>query len=334
MTLIELIVVLTVLAVVATLVVVYLIPAFQDNKNVIRGVDRVTTALLIAKQRALRDQAPRGVRFITTIVTIQGNPFAVAQQLQYIERPDPIFGTGFTYVPFPPLPNTPLPPTQLSFGAGTTTPVPDFIGGADPSGPPYSVDQFAVQPGDYFRFQGSNYLILGPFTPAPPLGSNQPSRTDLRLVNPLALVNPSSPPSTPPTWQIIRQTRPISGEPLVNLPQNVAVDVTLLTVPKASIINSMPQRVMVDPISQQTIATYFEVLFDPAGGVMNRGGSGTIIMVVSDITSDNYPDYNTARAIAINPRTGQIAAHPLAPPTVSVTGNPLQYALDGSSSGL
>ncbi len=63
-TLLELLVVLTLLAVLATLVVVYLIPAFQDNKNVVRGSDRVTTALVIAKQRALRDQAPRGVRFI------------------------------------------------------------------------------------------------------------------------------------------------------------------------------------------------------------------------------------------------------------------------------
>jgi prepilin-type N-terminal cleavage/methylation domain-containing protein len=330
MTLIELIVVLTVVAVLATLVVVFIIPAFQDNKNAQRGSDRVTTALLIAKQRALRDQAPRGVRFITSAVQILVNvngtptptPFTVAQQLQYIEQPEPLSSTGFTVL------NQPgQPPTNIQLSFASLNPQPDFLGGADTSGPPYHVDQFDVQYGDYFRVLGANYLIAGPFSPV--WTTNTASRTDLRLMNGLQNINASAP------WQIIRQSRPISGEALVDLPQNVAVDLT--TVNNNSLANQVPTRQVWDQSTNPPtlVATYFEILFDSGGGILNQG-STTVVLVVSDITGDYssaagiiYPPQYTTRVLSINPRTGMIAASPL-----SSTGNPLQLALDGKSSGL
>jgi hypothetical protein len=80
----------------------------------------------------------------------------------------------------------------------------------------------------------------------------------------------------------------------------------------------------------RTVATtVYEVLFDPAGGVTNRGGSAPIVLWVRDATAVNAADPNTTRLITINPRTGFIAAHPVAPGS-----NPLQFALDGRSSGL
>ena len=81
LTLIELLVVIVILTVLATLVAVYVIPSFQDNKNVVRSVDRVIVALLTAKQRALRDKAPRGVRFIADPTSAAA---PVVSQIQFI----------------------------------------------------------------------------------------------------------------------------------------------------------------------------------------------------------------------------------------------------------
>ena len=197
-TLIELIVVIVILSILSTLVAVYVLPTFQDSKNVVRGVDRITTALLIAKGRALRDQW-RGVRFILVpnaqLPFLLGNPPAGSQlvtQLQYIERPDPMTGTLSATI------NANA--TNIAF-TGV-----DFIGGADTN----DYDLYQVQPNDYLRVEGANYLI-----------STVASKTQLTLA---AGHTPPVKITAPTPYQIIRQTRPISGENLINLPDNVVVD--------------------------------------------------------------------------------------------------------------
>ncbi len=309
MTLLELMVVLTVLGVLATLVVVYVIPAFQDNKNVVRGSDRVTTALVIAKQRALRDQAPRGIRFLV-------NANNVATQLQYIEQPDPL--SGGTLV----VSTTKQGSTQIQFNGV------DFIGGALDTGASPPVDEFNVQPGDYFRVNGANYLIAGPFNSA-----GNPARQQLQLVKNHGLATDITLNTTP--WQIIRQTRPISGEAPINLPQNVAVDIgfvqNLVTANTISASTQIPNRTVTG-----TGTTYFEILFSAAGAVINaQGSSPNIALIARDITVTDPPptgfalDPNYARVLGINPRTGMVAGQVIAP-----GANPLAYALDGKSSGL
>jgi prepilin-type N-terminal cleavage/methylation domain-containing protein len=284
LTLIELLVVIGILAVLATLVVLYVIPAFSDNKNTLRGADRLITGLLIAKQRALRDQGPRGVRFIL-------NSSSQAVQFVYIEQPDPFTG-GAVSVTFP------------AGNVATFTGV-DFVGPGDPADTTFS--DWVVQPGDYFRWLGnpSNYPIIAPLT-----------ATSLTLRDPVPVL--FSPITAATQYQIIRQTRPISGEIAIDMPNNVVVDLT-----QVPATNQIPNGFF------PTGAAFYEILFDPGGGVMNRSGSTPIVMVVRDATADNPLDPNTTRVLAINPRTGFIAAHPVGP-----VGNPLQYALDGKSSGM
>src|SRR5262249_59426198 len=86
-----------------------------------RGADQVQGWLFIAKQRALRDGAPRGIRLIRDT----DNPNWV-KELMYIERPlDLTFGgpnPGQLFVPSPALDNTSqnpqvfLPTTNLASG--------------------------------------------------------------------------------------------------------------------------------------------------------------------------------------------------------------------------
>jgi prepilin-type N-terminal cleavage/methylation domain-containing protein len=342
MTLIELIIVLTILAVLATLVVVYVVPVFQDNKNVVRASDRVTTALLIAKQWALRDQAPRGVRFLvdttqpTSQLVVQGlapQQF-ILQQMQYIELPDPIVGQS---IPLNPAPNFLLVGGQVltnGTGAGATSLIfqnVDFLGGADTG----NTSEGVVQPGDYFSTGGANYLIGG--VPA----SNQLTLANTVLGYPQnhgltgaipPVPNPSSPPPgyvyTSGAWQIIRQSRPITGEALLNLPQNIAIDLTWAAVAPNG--TQVPQR---------PITGAFEIIFGPSGNVINfQGSSPAIAFVIRDITMlDPAPagyslDPNYARVLGVNPRTGMVAGQAVAPN--SYPGGPLGFALDGKSSGL
>jgi prepilin-type N-terminal cleavage/methylation domain-containing protein len=136
MTLIELLVVIGLIVVLATLTVVYVVPAFSDNKNVLRGSDRLTSTLLIARSRALRDQAPRGVRF-------QRNSDGFALSLIYIEQPDAYrAGTVTT--------TTATPQAQFN---GTNV---NLFGSADAG----VVEEYAVQPGDWLQIGTDNFEIL------------------------------------------------------------------------------------------------------------------------------------------------------------------------------
>lgn len=82
-TLIELLVVMALIITLAA-IAVFAYPTFGDSQMITRGADRVSGALLIAKQTAKRDGGPRGVRFLV-------NPSAPTRitEFQYIEQPDP-----------------------------------------------------------------------------------------------------------------------------------------------------------------------------------------------------------------------------------------------------
>ena len=86
-TLIEIIVVMAIIAGLAALAVL-VFPRLQDSQRVSKGTDIVQGKLFVAKQTALRDQLPRGVRLIST-----GNAGANFDQLQLIEQPAP-YSTG------------------------------------------------------------------------------------------------------------------------------------------------------------------------------------------------------------------------------------------------
>jgi prepilin-type N-terminal cleavage/methylation domain-containing protein len=298
-TLVELLVVMGILLVLATLVVVFVLPAFQDNKNVVRGVDKVTTALLITKQRALRDVSPRGVRFLLDPTALASGQLQVTQ-IQYIEQPESFRGGTVSGADN----------TKVVTVTGTATDPADMLGGADPA----NRDQYLVQDGDYFRYEKGPTFILRIQTVTPtPTGGTLLFNTQL----------PAGGAPSSAQYHIIRQPRPISGEPVIDLPRNVIVD---LSVVAASGPNyQMPSR----PNANPALPAYYEILFDPAGGVTNRYTSTPIVLVVRDATAANPLDANTTRVLGINPRTGFISAHPVAP-----APNPLAYALDGKSSGL
>jgi prepilin-type N-terminal cleavage/methylation domain-containing protein len=194
----------------------------------------------------------------------------------------------------------PLPAQGDCRGSGGTNPVlfdppTDFSAGAgDP-------DQAAVRPGDYLELNGGGQVH------------------QIRAVRGRTALDLSVPATLPgtPTWRILRQPRPVFGEPVLLLPVDVAVDLN-------------PGRSQGVPV--RTVppgAEFQEILFSPSGAVIGKGTVGDkIFLWVRDVSRDN-PYEGEPTVLAIGARTGFISAHPVNP-----TGDPFLFARDDRSSGL
>lgn len=69
-------------------------PNYRQSTAVTNSVNQLQAALSVAKQRAIRDKLPRGVRLINT-----GDPFVT--ELQFIEQPEPIVPPLGSYLVIP-----------------------------------------------------------------------------------------------------------------------------------------------------------------------------------------------------------------------------------------
>lgn len=306
-TLMELLVVITILAFLAALTALYF-PRFQDREIVARGADQLQGWLLMAKQQARRDGLPTGLRLV-----VPGGQ-AYATELVYVQQPD-----------------------DLSLGLytgpdGANQYVATFAG----------VDLnnlgVTVQQGDYLEVFGSGVLrriqsVVPPQAPAT-------TSTKLNLestTTPLPVL------TSPPTvltedstthrnqrtnYRIIPQPRPIPGEQTLRLPENVVIDLNpnhplglLDTSGQKPLSRNLPVR-----------AGLIEVLFSPAGALVGQGTSnGQVMFWVRDFSRNNGADIlaGNATLITVQPRTGLICAHPAASGS-----DPYTFARDGRSSGM
>src|SRR5438552_197842 len=103
-TLVEMIVVIGIMVVLMALAVA-VIPRVQERSKAARGADQLQGWLLIAKQTALRDRFPRGIR-LNAIVDTDAN-IVHAHQLQYIEQPPDLSSQTFGAIQLPLMPPTP-----------------------------------------------------------------------------------------------------------------------------------------------------------------------------------------------------------------------------------
>ena len=187
-TLIELLVVIGLIIVLATLAVM-IVPNLNEKRAAARGADQLQGWLLIAKQRALRDQAPRGLRLIPDVAN--GNPTLV-KELQYIEVPE-------NYVP---------PPGSTLTVSGNQAQVSIDINGA-------------VQVGEWVEITSlappSIHRITGMSPPGAP--------TTLSLASPELAA--AGGPFTTSSFRFVRAARPLLGETTLQLPSQIVIDLNL-----------------------------------------------------------------------------------------------------------
>jgi hypothetical protein len=272
------------------------------------------SALLISKQRALREQVPTGLRLIPD----SDHPTRVSE-LVYVQQPD-----DFTLV-VQDATGRPSGDTLTLSAAGTqyfaTSTNADFYGGFGPGAT--AAEQYPVQPGDYLEVNGG---LLAQITGLNPSGQVCRQLVLSRDLRPAGTVSGAT--TTTKYYRIIRQPRRLAGENSVKLPQDVVIDVPPFTGVYVATQTSknIPRR------SVNATTTFYEIVFAPSGGVVGKGTtSGDKIMLwVRDASRDTVWE-GEPLLVTVQIRTGMIATHPV---DVGNTSNPFHFAQDASSSGL
>ncbi len=294
-TLIELVVVITIIAVLAGITVAFLTAFNSSGANAAAGASVVQNTLQVARSEALRSGRPYGVRFLRD----PSNPTQVTE-MQYIQQPADFFG-GRAYVPA----------TNLSSVTFLETTI-DLYGGFGPNDP-----RNPVQVGDYIELRNA-----GQVRRITALVNNGGVCNQVLVNTPFPFATAQSPvPATGPVpnqFRIIRQPRVIGEEPIL-LPTDIIVDLQTNTTYTGLGIPA--------PLPVNLTDNCIDVLFAPSGAVIGAGVTETpIFLWVRDGTKTLFNGDDTL--LAVYPRTGLTAAHPANPAGT----DPYSYARDGRSS--
>lgn len=269
-TLIEMLVVIALILILLTIAAA-MFPRFAENHRILKGADQIATMLLNARQRALRDGKPVGVR-----IEFEGNS-TTANRLIFIKQVDDFSqantrcngGTGqpdqvqvaFTGTPFR------FDPTYYSAGG--------------------QADLAPVLNGDYLEVNGGGLVTM-----------------IVRVANNNTLITRS--PIAAGPYRIIRQPRAVEGEAALDLPQNIVVREVA-----AQGSQNLPVRSvsLYDSNGNTQRRDYVEILFAPGGGVVGRGTTSgeNIILWVQDSTKPGLE--GSPLLVSVHTRTGMVAVH-------------------------
>jgi prepilin-type N-terminal cleavage/methylation domain-containing protein len=330
-TLIELLVAIGLALVVLGVVAAVSQSSLTDSYKVTGAGDRLSQYLMTARNRAIRDKAPRGVRIINDEA---GRPSGV----QYTEAPEAWLPASdhYLHVYYPSNDGTTLPTNPPATGAAAPNNIRILLSGT--SNTMLADFQASVQVGDLLSVPelGWAYRIQTIMAPTPaaqplpvpafPTGSLM--RVELRLT---AYPNLGAGYSDSAAFQprtaictrqfgIFRQARDLLGEPTQSLATGMFIDTT----------NSLNYQ--------------SDILFAPTGEIMNNNGA-VMSFLLRDYSYRGSPAVgttldatNTATSgeiilVAIYPRTGTVATKGIAPLSASNT-DLHRFAKDGINSGL
>jgi prepilin-type N-terminal cleavage/methylation domain-containing protein len=345
-TLVELLIVMALILLLAALAVVFY-PDLSTSERARRGALNIQGWMLIAKQRAKRDGLPTGLRFLTySTMAPTGRNCTFCNQIVYIQQP-PDFAVGRCTATSAPdvTPMTATLNTNVQASQYSQT-------GAE--------DEFDIQNGDYFELYGGGFVrqILSVSVTTSPSPSstltmlyNNPLAGSTQLSMPMlgSTTSPSVPATSPtnagPNYRVIRQPRELPGEPVLTLPNNVAIDLTSPGSPVGGVAgvtiqawSNPPVRTSLNPTST---FQYKEIVFSPTGAVIGSGNQnpydGQIYLwvrdiTVLDITSD--PQQGDPTLVSVQTRSGLIGAYPPAPLKTLYNNDPYYFTKGARSSGL
>jgi prepilin-type N-terminal cleavage/methylation domain-containing protein len=360
-TLIEMLIVIGIILVLATLAVLFL-PNLDRNKGVPNAVTQLQGWINLSKQHALRDGSPRGIRLIH-----DGN--GQCTSLQYIEQPDPVAPRGpgikidvrtmpaFDPVLFPGNPGNIGPVTVVTLFQDPAHAVPPGQYPPEMSAaPPVNwLNWDGVQEGDIFELSGNIHAIatIRRFTypplpaapgvpPAPTNAGNRQAQLVLdRVIAGADGVHLST------GFRVIRAPRPLVGEPLLQMHKDVFIDLTAcypcpigpfnppnphpsglgyqspFQPPHTFFANWGPQPIPA-PKGLADV-NYVDILFNSSGFVANAPVGRYVIPV----RHRDRP--NDIHLVTIYTRTGKIANHPV---DDNPANSPYSFTQDGQASGL
>jgi prepilin-type N-terminal cleavage/methylation domain-containing protein len=264
-TLIELLVVIALIALLSGLTIM-IGPALQRSEKSSRGAANVQGTLFIAKQTALRDRVLYGVRLLPDG---SGNFNA----LQYITQPGDYVRNRVQLVAG----NA----TQVQFESDITD------GLADPT-------LWPILKGDYLQIQGNP-------TPTLIIAVGVPDGLPANVIQTQS-VNPGPTGSWTSDFRIMRSSRPVTGEDIVQLPDDVIIDAGRSQIVPETVIDYTKSPPVL-------VRSNYDILFTPSGPVTGAAArSGKIVLWVRDINDDPTVSSNQA-LITIFTRSGAIASY-------------------------
>lgn len=241
-TLVELLVVIGIIVIIATLGFLFL-PNLDRNKGVPNAVTQVEGWVNLSKQQALRDGRPHGIRFID-------DGGGVCTSLQYIEQPDPLtFGVAYT----------------LDLVSDTTTGT--YVGNLKQGAANMPWD--GVVPGDLLQVSNklTGIAIITNVT-----GSVITLDRAIEGTGPVPVTLTNS------DFKVIRSPRPLVGEPVLQMHKDVFIDLTQCSpAPVAPAGNAFTTPGAWTPT--QTITGNIDLLFNANGQVAHATGGRMCIWV-------------------------------------------------------
>lgn len=307
-TLIELMVVMALILLIGGMGVAFL-PTIGDTARQATSASMLQQWLLTAKQKALRDQVPCGIRLFPYVDPVSGKAYAnLARDCQYIEQPD-------DYPPSVP---------DLKSGAGMlsltlpTAAQPVAVATINN----LRVSNTQVMAGDYLELLGNG--LMHQITFVKPGASTQ-----LGLATAPPYLQTSSPPyalKNITQYRIIRAPR-VTGDDVLQFPDPVKIDLrTNIDYSKtlsAGGAVTLPKRNGDGSI---------DILFAPSGAVISAGiTTDTINLWVRDCETNPQPAPAAAdplngqqTIVAIHVRSGLTTTHPPAGPN-----DPYKFVMDG-----
>jgi prepilin-type N-terminal cleavage/methylation domain-containing protein len=275
-TLVELMVVLAIILFLTALLVAFL-PAVYSQNAESQGAVNLQGWLNIARQKAIRNQNPYGLR-----LWVNSQNLATLQvvECQYIEQPDDFTSQTATISAL-------IPPYNTVNFTGI-----DLTGGMGGN-----ASLYPVQPNDYLEVLGTGLMhqVIGVSSP-----------TTLIIATPLPF-----PLNAATNFRIMRQARVIGSETLP-LPDGVVVDLQTNT----TYNNPLPTFQYVPPQPNATGA-YVDVLFSPAGSLLGVSQGYLAFWVrqpdLSAVGSPTNVFSGSPTIIAVFAQTGLVGAYPPVP---------------------
>jgi prepilin-type N-terminal cleavage/methylation domain-containing protein len=321
-TLVELLVAVAIMLVLIGLALLVANSGIIGNARTSSGSDRISGWLMQAREKAKRDDAPRGIRFIV-------GPDNFIREAQLIEVPEPYTmpAGNFAMVEhvrpamgaqtkrvFVVGPNAAEVAVNVSAGDTLSLPSVGTIHRVTAIGSVFNLTLGALPPQTAVEITFAQPLLL------PDLGAAALTAT------------PAAPTPTysTTTFGFLRQARPTFGEPPYQLPESVAIDTV---------------NCQIQPVNGN-----YDIVFSPTGEVQNTGGLGRIILwtrnpeaFAGNPTAANgggdRPSYEAAgemRLIVVYTKTGAVAVQPVALPAGPgpAAHDPYSTTRDGIASGL
>jgi len=311
-TLVELLIVLAIIALLAALVA-FTLPGFQERQRAAKGASALQGYLNYARQRALFEQSPRGVRFLIIPNTATGG--YVVSQCQYLEKPDDFVGR-------PPPGSSAVGKPLITDSSDPTPDTPRFLklhplvvaGG-------FNFSDGSVEPGDYFEAMETgqiHQIIAVTFSdPTKPaildkliLGSTLPHKI-------YASMNPMSTDGALTNYRIQRRPR-VAGDEAYTMPDGVVVDLGFYTSghPNLGIFSGvdvayrayMPTWVLDDAVPPTPKKPqFFDIMFGPNGSVLEANGAMIVLWVRTEDGKTIYDKNPTLLVITVN--SGAVSAY-------------------------